>query len=88
MHDSSTLNRQGNDHGTQYRSAVFFANEEQRRAAAAAAREEEERTGKQVVTKLEPESDFFLAEEYHQAYLAKGGQSADKGETAPIRCYG
>ena len=49
--------------------------------------------GSRVVTELEPAGDYYLAEDYHQQYLAKGGrsnapQSAEKGATDPIRCYG
>jgi len=69
-HDPTTLNRQGNDVGTQYRSAVFYHNEEQKQLAAKY-KEELNKSGawdKPLVTSLEPYSDFYAAEEYHQNY--------------------
>lgn len=73
MHDPTTLNRQGNDIGTQYRSAIFFHSDDQRRAAEEVI-EKMNASGKwqrPVVTKLEPYGEFFKAEEYHQDYLQK-----------------
>jgi peptide-methionine (S)-S-oxide reductase len=71
-HDPTTLNRQGNDVGTQYRSAVFYGTEEQRREAENFIKELEDAAtfGKPVVTTLEPLSDFYKAEGYHQKYYA------------------
>ena len=51
------------------------------------------RGGKQVVSDFQPATDFYIAEDYHQQYLSKGGrfnrpQDASKGATTPIRCYG
>ena len=89
VHDPTQINRQGNDVGTQYRSALFPQSAEQRSLAEAAIRSEVRRLGvARIATSVEPASDFTRAEAYHQAYLANGGQSASKGETAPIRCYG
>ena len=88
MHDPTQINRQGNDVGSQYRSAVFYADEAERSAAEAAAQAEGARRGVRVATAIEPAGPFYAAEEYHQDYLAKLGQSAAKGELAPIRCYG
>lgn len=45
-------------------------------------------SSKQVVTEIEEADTFWDAEEYHQRYLEKGGQSAKKGDATPIRCYG
>jgi peptide methionine sulfoxide reductase MsrA len=60
-----------------------------RAAAHAAIEREQMRLGGKVATTLEKiDGAFTPAEDYHQAYLAKGGQSAAKGEEAPIRCYG
>jgi len=76
-HDPTTPNRQGPDTGTQYRSAVFFHTPEQE-AAARASREELERSGRYrhpIVTEIVPAAEFWPAEEYHQRYLAKRGQS-------------
>ena len=69
-HDPTTLNRQGNDVGTQYRSAVFYANEEQKREAEAFIKElnDSKAFGKPVVTTLEPLGEFYEAEDYHQKY--------------------
>lgn len=74
-HDPTTLNRQGPDIGTQYRSAIFFHTPEQE-AAAKASKEKLERSGKyrsQIVTEITPASAFYPAEEYHQQYLEKRG---------------
>ena len=71
-HDPTTLNRQGNDVGTQYRSAIFYANEEQKREAEAFIRElnDSKVFGNPVVTTLEPLGEFYEAEDYHQKYYA------------------
>jgi peptide-methionine (S)-S-oxide reductase len=72
-HDPTTLNRQGPDIGTQYRSAIFFHTPEQR-AAAVASKEKLQESGRHrgpIVTDLTPASRFYRAEEYHQQYLEK-----------------
>lgn len=72
-HDPTTLNRQGADVGTQYRSAVFFHGPEQE-AAAVASKEKLEASGKlrrKIVTEITPASAFYMAEDYHQQYLEK-----------------
>jgi peptide-methionine (S)-S-oxide reductase len=71
-HDPTTLNRQGNDVGTQYRSAIFYANEEQKREAEAFIKElnDSKSFDKPVVTTLEPLGEFYEAEDYHQKYYA------------------
>jgi peptide-methionine (S)-S-oxide reductase len=74
-HDPTTLNRQGPDVGTQYRSAIFFHTPEQERAARAS-KDKIERSGayrKPVVTQILPAAEFWEAEEYHQRYLEKKG---------------
>jgi peptide-methionine (S)-S-oxide reductase len=74
-HDPTTLNRQGPDRGTQYRSAIFYHDEEQR-AVAEAAKERWNRSGRwrsPIVTEVTPASTFYRAEEYHQRYLEKHG---------------
>ncbi|HSS49700.1 MAG TPA: peptide-methionine (S)-S-oxide reductase MsrA [Thermoanaerobaculia bacterium] len=74
-HDPTTLNRQGPDVGTQYRSAIFFESPEQE-AAALASKERLEKSGRYkrpIVTQIEPASDFWKAEDYHQQYLEKRG---------------
>lgn len=73
MHDPTTLNRQGNDTGTQYRSAIFYVGEEQKRTAEEVIRTVD-RSGEwkaKVVTEVTPFRKFFRAEEYHQKYLIK-----------------
>jgi peptide-methionine (S)-S-oxide reductase len=74
-HNPTTLNRQGPDVGTQYRSVIFYHDDEQK-AAALASKEKLDasgRFGRPIVTQVEPASTFFRAEEYHQQYLAKRG---------------
>jgi peptide-methionine (S)-S-oxide reductase len=76
-HDPTTLNRQGPDIGTQYRSAIFFHSPEQERRARAS-KQKMEACGKfqrEIVTEITPASTFYPAEEYHQKYLAKRGLS-------------
>lgn len=75
LHDPTTLNRQGPDVGTQYRSAIFFQDEDQRREAEAskAALAASGKHKRPVVTEIKPASSFWRAEEYHQRYLAKRG---------------
>lgn len=76
LHDPTTMNRQGPDWGTQYRSAIFFHSPEQE-AQAKAKIEQLSNEGrykpKRIVTKVEPAQAFWRAEEYHQRYLEKRG---------------
>src|SRR5213596_947810 len=75
LHDPTTLNRQGPDVGTQYRSAIFFHDAEQE-AAAKASKGALQKSGtykKPIVTEIVPASEFWPAEEYHQQYLEKRG---------------
>jgi len=71
-HDPTTLDRQGNDVGRQYRSAIFYANDEQRRIAEAYVKQMNEARvfNAPIVTTLEPLKQFFVAEAYHQNYAA------------------
>lgn len=71
MHDPRQLNRQGNDIGTQYRSAMFYRSEEQREAFEAARDRANDMWGGGVVTTIEPLPEFFAAEDYHQDFFAK-----------------
>lgn len=70
MHDPTTLNRQGNDIGTQYRSAIFYHTDEQKRLALAskAALDKSATYKKPVVTEIVPFSNFYAAEDYHTEY--------------------
>jgi len=77
-HDPTTLNRQGADVGTQYRSVIFYHTEEQRREAEAYI---QELTGKKtyqapIVTRVEPFKAFYPAEEYHQRYYERNRNAA------------
>jgi peptide-methionine (S)-S-oxide reductase len=74
-HDPTTLNRQGPDVGTQYRSAIFFHSPEQQTAAIASKERVQGNTSKPIVTEIIPASEFYRAEEYHQRYLEKRGQA-------------
>ena len=73
IHDPTTLNRQGPDLGTQYRSAVFFHNREQEAAAIALKErlQNSKRHKNLIVTEIVPASDFYPAEDYHQRYFEK-----------------
>ena len=87
IHDPTTLNRQGNDRGTSYRSAIFYQNEEEKAEAEAFITlvNESGRWNDPVVTTLEPFTTFYPAEDYHQDYLQKnpGGYTchAIRGES-------
>lgn len=73
MHDPTTANRQGNDIGSQYRSAIFFHDEEQKKIAeqVKAAVDKSGAWKKPVVTEIVPATEFYSAEDYHQDYLQK-----------------
>ena len=73
IHNPTTLNQQGNDKGTSYRSAIFFGNEEEKQIAEEMIEivNESGRWDDPVVTTLEPLTRFWLAEDYHQDYLVK-----------------
>lgn len=76
MHDPTTLNRQGNDFGTQYRSAIFYVDEAQKHTAEEVIRTVEG-SGEwkaRIVTEVVPFREFWRAEEYHQKYLVKHPQ--------------
>ena len=72
-HDPTTLNRQGPDVGTQYRSAIFFHSPEQQQAAEASKAAAQERIPRPIATQITEASTFYRAEEYHQQYLEKRG---------------
>ena len=77
-HDPTTLNRQGNDSGTQYRSAIFFANDDEKRVAAAYIKQltEAKVFSDPITTTLEPLTAYYPAEKYHQNYAR---QNPDQG---------
>lgn len=74
-HDPTTLNRQGNDEGTQYRSVIFYHNEEQKRLAEAYKKKLDEAHiwDKPIVTEITPFTVFYKAEDYHQDYYSLNG---------------
>jgi len=73
LHDPTTLNQQGNDIGTQYRSAIFYVDEEQKRTAQIVKDNviNSGKWAKPVVTEISPLVKFYSAEDYHQDYLKK-----------------
>jgi peptide-methionine (S)-S-oxide reductase len=71
VHDPTQLNRQGNDVGTQYRSAMFYENDEQRVLFEAARDRAVELWGPAIVTEIVPVETFWMGEEYHQDFFAK-----------------
>ena len=73
-HDPTQLNRQGNDVGTQYRSAIFPQNEEQERKAREGIARTNQELGGRVVTTIEPLGEWWPAEDYHQDYWSGEGQ--------------
>ncbi|MRG29365.1 peptide-methionine (S)-S-oxide reductase MsrA [Laceyella tengchongensis] len=77
-HNPTTLNRQGPDVGTQYRSVIFYHDETQKKLAEAS-KQELDRSGRfknPIVTQVEPATTFWRAEEYHQRYLQKRGMDS------------
>lgn len=71
IHDPTTLNRQGNDIGTQYRSAMFYEDDAQKALFQEAVERAKKYWGNPIVTQLEPLGLFYPAEEYHQDYFNK-----------------
>jgi peptide-methionine (S)-S-oxide reductase len=79
LHDPTTMNRQGPDWGTQYRSAIFFHSPEQEQQANAKIEQltsEGRFSPRRIVTQVVPAQTFWRAEEYHQRYLEKRGQTS------------
>ena len=77
IHDPTTMNRQGPDIGSQYRSAIFFHSKEQEQIARKS-KEALEKSGKyevRIVTEIVPATDFYTAEDYHQKYYLKRGMA-------------
>jgi peptide-methionine (S)-S-oxide reductase len=73
MHDPTQVNRQGPDHGTQYRSIVLTHSDEQRAAAEASRERAQSRYARPIATEIVPFAVFYPAEDYHQAYYLKNG---------------
>ncbi|MBT7936386.1 MAG: peptide-methionine (S)-S-oxide reductase MsrA [Nitrospina sp.] len=77
-HDPTTLNRQGPDRGTQYRSAIYYHSPDQE-ATALASKEKADEAGRfksPIVTEITPASEYTMAEDYHQKYLEKRGMGS------------
>jgi peptide-methionine (S)-S-oxide reductase len=72
-HNPTTLNRQGPDVGTQYRSAIYFHTPEQEAAARASKEKAQAHFKNKIVTEITPATEFWRAEDYHQQYLEKRG---------------
>jgi peptide-methionine (S)-S-oxide reductase len=72
-HDPTTLNRQGPDFGTQYRSAIFYHTEEQKKLAETSKKNAQKKFKNLIVTEIIKAGKFYKAEEYHQKYLMKRG---------------
>ena len=68
-HDPTTLNRQGADAGTQYRSVIFYHNEKQKAAAEKSKKEAQKDFDRPIVTEIQPLASFYQAENYHQDYF-------------------
>lgn len=91
--DATQVNGQGGDRGTQYRTGVYTHSEVQHQQAKTKFDELKSQNKRPIATELLPASVFWPAEAYHQQYLSSGGrfgsqQSAEKGCTDKIRCYG
>ena len=71
IHDPTTLNSQGPDFGTQYRSEIFYLNEQQKNMAEKITNEENNKLSEKIVTKISLVKNYCTAEEYHQKYLEK-----------------
>ena len=78
LHDPTTLNRQGNDVGTQYRSAIFYHDEAQKEAAERSriALQESGAFADPIVTEITPATTFYIAEDHHQAYYRTNRQQS------------
>lgn len=92
-HDPTSLNKQGGDQGTQYRSGIYFHNDEQKQIATQVIADSASQYADPIVTEMADVKGWTAAEGYHQQYLERGGrfgkpQSAKKGCDDPIRCYG
>lgn len=75
IHDSTQLNKQGPDFGSQYRSAIFYFSPAQKKSALVSLKEKQKKLKQKIVTEITPTSEFYDAEEYHQHYNRKNGRS-------------
>jgi len=86
--DPTTLNRQGGDTGTQYRSGIYYHSDEQQQVALRSREQVQKSLGQPIATEVQPAGTWYPAEDYHQQYLQKGGQCGVTGDLSAIRCYG
>ena len=86
--DPTKLNQVGNDRGTQYRHGIYPHTDEQMEIARKLVQSRQAHYSDPIVTEVKPASVFWPAENYHQRYLEKGGQSAEKNCEDRVRCYG
>jgi len=75
VHDPTSLNRQGNDTGTQYRSVIFYNSPAQKAAAEKSRDEYQEKLGAKIVTEIVPTVEFYKAEDYHQNYYSNNSNA-------------
>jgi peptide methionine sulfoxide reductase msrA/msrB len=90
IHDPTTLNRQGPDMGTQYRSGIYTASSEQAETARKVVKElasSEAFKGRTIVTQIEPTGTFNQAEEYHQDYVVRTGRTCHPGIGSAVEKY-
>ena len=73
LHDPTTLNRQGPDIGSQYRSEIYYYNEDQKNKSIHSKNEYAKSAGLNIVTEISEAKEFYKAEEYHQKYIQKTG---------------
>ena len=88
IHDPTQANGQGGDIGTQYRSGIYYSSDRQKRTAQESRVRMQGKLDRDIATEISLASRWYPAEDYHQQYLAKGGQCSLKGDLSPIRCYG
>ena len=72
-HDPTTIDRQGPDIGTQYRSAIYYYDEDQKTKSINSKNEYSKNSGLNIVTEISQAKEFYKAEEYHQKYIQKTG---------------
>ncbi|KAJ2007319.1 hypothetical protein GGI02_005908 [Coemansia sp. RSA 2322] len=87
-HNPTQGDQQGNDVGSQYRSAIYYHSEKQQELAEASKARAQQNYETPITTEILAADTFYPAEIYHQKYLEKGGQCSSKGCTDNIRCYG
>jgi peptide-methionine (S)-S-oxide reductase len=73
IHDPTTMNRQGPDFGSQYKSVIFYENKSQKDVAEKSKKEAQKKFDKKIATEIKKAGTFFRAEEYHQKYILKNG---------------